>query len=110
MYFVFGEFMDPILILIDYCCAFCLVLNPIVNLNKAVYIEGNLILEKNLIVRNYLVTNFSSFLTELFSIISILLGWRIGYLVCALRLKDIRRMFSQVDEKYHIQLRYFTIT
>ena len=93
MYFVFGELMDPNLLLVDYFCAFCLILNPIVNLNKAVYIEGNLVVEKKLIVRNYMVTNFSSFLTELFSIISILVGWRIGYLVCALRLKDIRRMF-----------------
>ena len=93
MYFAFGNLMPPELLLLDQLCAAILILNPFVNLNTAVYIDGSLVCERKFIVQNYIISNLSAFLIELISISAIFIGWDVGYLVCALRIKEITRMY-----------------
>ncbi|KAL4502171.1 hypothetical protein ABPG72_000406 [Tetrahymena utriculariae] len=85
------------------------VIEMILNLNKGFFNQGNLILKRSLIVKNYLKRQFFLDLICLFSTYYYLNLGSFGYLNIAFlitRITQIQRISSRLDESYQLQFKY----
>ncbi|KAL4467859.1 hypothetical protein ABPG74_013194 [Tetrahymena malaccensis] len=84
-------------------------LEMLLNLNKGFFNQGNLILKRSLIVKNYLKKQFFLDLTCLFSTYYYLNLGSFEYLSIAFlitRIIQIQRISSRLDESYQLQFKY----